>query len=77
MSSEDAVAAAAAEGLKLVTGKKAGAYRGVLAHGGGYRARVYSNGKLKILGTFATPEEAALHVARHQALRHRLHLGCT
>jgi len=61
-----AAAAAAAEGLELVPSSsyKTG-FKGVIKQHGKYRGEVRENGKKHYLGTFATPEEAALCYARH------------
>eukprot|EP00900_Chrysochromulina_parva_P025810 jgi/Chrpa1/7863/Chrysochromulina_OHIO_Genome00016453-RA len=63
---EEARAAAAAEGLQLVPSlSNETGFKGVVEHYGKYQGQIYENGKLHHLGTFATPEEAALCYARH------------
>ena len=65
LTADEARATAAAEGLDLVpsTSNETG-FKGVVEHYGKYQGQIYENGKLHHLGTFATPEEAALHYAR-------------
>ena len=59
-------AAAAAEGLELVPSQKGETgFKGVYKEGGKYSSRIMENGKLRQLGNFVTPEEAALCYARH------------
>jgi hypothetical protein len=40
-------------------------FKGVSRRGGRYEAKIWENGKSRNLGSFATPEEAALCYARH------------
>jgi hypothetical protein len=57
---------AAAEGLELVPSSKSQTgFKGVCKHHGKYMGQIKENGKARYLGTFATPEEAALCYARH------------
>jgi hypothetical protein len=67
LTAEEAVAQAAAEGLKLEPGNSTAAYKGVNVIGSRYQAQVKRAGKLVYLGRFATAEEAALAVARFDA----------
>ena len=64
---DEARAAAAAEGLELVPSpSNQTSFKGVsMSYGGKYTANVSKKGKMLHLGTFATPEEAALIYARH------------
>ena len=58
--------AAEDEGLELVPSSSSETgFKGVTKHHGKYKAEVRDNGKQRHLGTFATPEEAALCYARH------------
>jgi hypothetical protein len=63
LTADEARAAAAAEGLELVP--SAISFRGVSKHRGKYKAALRCSGKMRHLGIFATPEEAALCYARH------------
>jgi ubiquitin/hemin uptake protein HemP len=66
LTADEARAAAAAEGLELVpSAKSKTGFKGVYKNGGKYTAKIMENGKLRHLGNFATPEEAALCYARH------------
>ena len=67
LTADEARAAAAAEGLELVPSSKGETgFKGVTKSHGKYTAQVWENkDKLRYLGIFATPEEAALHYARH------------
>ena len=59
-------AAAAAEGLEPVPSMSSETgFKGLGKDGGRYQGRVRENGKLRYLGTFSTPKEAALCYARH------------
>ena len=66
LTADEARAAAVAEGRELLpsSGSESG-YKGVVMHYGKYQARIEEKGNLRHLGTFATPEEAALCYARH------------
>jgi hypothetical protein len=65
---DEAKAAAAAEGLELVLSSNSETgFRCVSKHSGNYQVQIKENGKRRHLGIFATPEEAALCFARHQA----------
>ena len=65
LTAEEAVAQAAAEGLKLEPSYRcASGYRGVKVDGSRYHARAMRDGKNVHLGSFSTAEEAALAVAR-------------
>jgi len=66
LTADEVWAAAAAEGLELVTSAKSKTgFKNVLKHGGKYKVQIAENGKSLHLGTFATPEEGALCYARH------------
>jgi hypothetical protein len=69
LTADEARAAAAAEGLELVpsSSRYSGqtGFKGVIKNGGRYAVTICKNGKPRYLGTFATPEEAALCYARH------------
>ena len=72
MSAEEAVRQANEEGLVLVEADNSSGYRGVQKRRPGsccagrpFMVNVYINGKLKNVGSFACPEEAALRYARH------------
>merc|ERR1740139_884588 len=61
----EAVASAAAEGLRLQPSRSVTGYKNVyLDRRGRFRARVWRGGAEQTLGTFATAEEAALEYAR-------------
>ena len=65
LSAEEALAAAAAEGLELPRASSATGYLGVCAKGAsGFCASIRVAGKREHLGTFASAEEAALAYAR-------------
>ena len=59
------IAAALQEGLELDLADNRCGFKGVYRNGGRFRAKVHDDGKLRSLGTFATPEEAALVYARY------------
>ena len=67
LTADEARAAAAAEGLELVPSTSSGTgFKGVHKHvGKKYQAQFCENCKVHHLGSFATPEEAALCYARH------------
>ena len=66
LTADEARAAAAAEGLELVPSPTSDTgFRNVRFIDGKYRAQIREQGKKRHLGTFATPEEAALCYARH------------
>ena len=66
LTADEAMAAAAAEGLELVPSSKSQTgFKGVIKRGGKYEAVVSENGAQRRLGTFVTPIEAALCYARH------------
>ena len=66
LTAAEARAAAAAEGLELVPSSGVTGFKGVkLNMGKWYQAQLREDGKKRHLGTFATPEEAALCYARH------------
>jgi acyl dehydratase len=66
LTADEARAAAAAEGLELVpSSTNETGFKGVRKQGGKFEARIWENGKLRHLGTFDRPEEAALSYARH------------
>ena len=68
LSAEEALAAAAAEGLELPRASSASGYCGVSAKGAsGFSASIRVAGKREHLGTFASAEEAALAYARRCA----------
>jgi hypothetical protein len=65
---DEARAAAAAEGLELVpSSSNESGFKGVRSKRSGsrYTTETKKNGRTRYLGTFATPEEAALCYARH------------
>jgi len=64
MTAEAALRQAEAEGLSLVLADSKTGYSGVRPNGKRYQAMVTRGGKLVGLGTFDTPEEAALCVAQ-------------
>jgi hypothetical protein len=66
LTADEAKAAAVAEGLELVPSlKSATGFKYVFKHEGKYQTRFKENGKTRCLGTFETPEQAALIYARH------------
>jgi hypothetical protein len=66
LSADEARVAAAAEGLELLpSSSNETGFRGVRKNGGKYQVEIRENGKPRYLGSFATPEEAALCYARH------------
>ena len=71
LTAEEAVAQAEAEGLTLLRSDNSTGYHGVTVNKSckskPYAAQVKRGDKLAYLGLFATPEEAALHVARDSA----------
>ena len=71
MTAEDAERQAAGEGLTLARSDGQSGYRGVKLYARcknkPYMAKLHRQGKLLHLGYFATPEEAALHVARAES----------
>jgi len=65
LKADEARAAAAAEGLELVPSSSGETgFRGVFKHNGRYQGQIWENGKRRYVGSFATPEEAALCYAR-------------
>ena len=58
---------AALEGLELEPAGNETGFRSVFCNRGKYQAKVEVLGKGLSLGTFVTPQEAALQVARHKA----------
>ena len=67
LTAAEARAAAAAEGLELVPSSNAVGFKGVAINRGRYLAHVWEDGKLHHLGSFTTPEQAALCYAQHTA----------
>ncbi|KOO23385.1 hypothetical protein Ctob_005650, partial [Chrysochromulina tobinii] len=66
LTAEEARAAAAAEGLELVTSSRnETGFKNVYKDSGRYAAKIRENGKQRHLGLFATPGEAALCCARY------------
>ena len=66
LTADEAKAAAVAEGLELVLSSLSSTgFKGVSNDHGKYKVEVWEDGKYRRLGTFATPEEAALCYARH------------
>ena len=64
---ERALCAASSEGLALVRANNASGFKGVMRDARkskSFQARLNRGGKLECLGSFATPEEAALAYAR-------------
>jgi hypothetical protein len=73
MSRDEAIAAAAAEGIDLEQWRSSNSvagYKGVKTEGSRYRARIRHEGERKYLGTYATAEEAALVVVREHIRLH-------
>jgi hypothetical protein len=69
LTADEARAAAAAEGLELVPSSSSETgFKGVYKSGAKYEAKFTENGTQLYIGTFATPEEAALCCARHAGL---------
>jgi hypothetical protein len=66
LSAEEALAAAAAEGLELQRASSATGYLGVGVKGPSFCAYIRVAGKREFLGTFASAEEAALAYARRR-----------
>ena len=64
LTARDALAQAAAEGLKLSPNKSTSGYKGVRLVNARYKAYGWRAGKQAYLGGFVTAEEAALAVAR-------------
>jgi hypothetical protein len=70
LTADEARAAAAAEGLELEpSSSNETGFKGVKKRGSKYVANIKENSKLRHLGTFATPEEAALCCARRVRAR--------
>jgi hypothetical protein len=66
LTADEARAAAAAEGLELVqSSSNETGFKGVVKHYGKYATRIRVNHHHSSLGTFATPEEASLTLARY------------
>ena len=66
LTADEARAAAADEGLELVPSPtRDTGFKYVYKEGGKYAAKIRENGGLHHLGSFTTPEEAALHYSRH------------
>ena len=66
LTADEARAAAAAEGLELVpSSSNETGFKGVVKHYGKYATRIRLNHHHSSLGTFATPEEASLILARY------------
>ena len=66
LTADEARAAAAAEGLELVLSLRGEtSFKGVSKNHDKYTAKIRENGKQRSLGTFVTPEEAALCYARY------------
>ena len=64
LTAEEAIAQAAAEGLRLVPASNETGYKGVSRDGGRYRVQITENGKKMYGGSFETAEHAALQYAR-------------
>ena len=64
MSAAQAIAAAATEGLTLERANSASGFRFVQTLRDSYRVQLFHNSEVHSLGSFPTPEEAALCVAR-------------
>ena len=64
LTAEEAIAQAAAEGLRLVPASIETGYKGVYRHGGRYKVQITENGKQMYGGSFETAEHAALQYAR-------------
>eukprot|EP00964_Phaeocystis_antarctica_P104567 scaffold69661_cov63-Phaeocystis_antarctica.AAC.4 len=67
LTAREAVAQAAAEGLKLERSNRTAGYKGVSHIGPSYQAYACAGGKMVYLGSFTTAEEAALTIARADA----------
>ena len=66
LTADEARAAAAAEGLELVTSASSETgFKGVYVNGGRYMAQSQKDGQVRYLGKFTIAEEAALCYARH------------
>jgi hypothetical protein len=66
LTADEAWAIAAAEGLELVpSSSNETGFKCVSKNWGKYKVQTSENGKLRHLGNFSTPEEAALEYARH------------
>ena len=66
LTGDETSTATAAEGFDLVPfSSKEKDFKGVSKNCGNYKVQVSENGKLRHLGTFSTPEEAALCYVRH------------
>ena len=68
LTADEARATAAAEGLVLVSSSNGSGFEGVQKQSGKYRVQIQGiprQTQTRYLGFFATPEEAALHFARH------------
>ena len=65
LTAEQARAAAAREELELVPADTRSGFKGVSRGGRKFKADIWKGGKQRFLGTFDTPEEAALAYARH------------
>ena len=69
LTADEAKAAAAANGLELVLSSRSETgFKGVTKNGDKYQVMIRENGSKRYLGTFVTPEEAALRYARHIGL---------
>ena len=64
LTAEEAIAQAAAEGLRLVPASIETGYKGVCLKRGSYKVQITENGKQTHIGTFGTAERAALQYAR-------------
>jgi hypothetical protein len=66
LTAAEALATAAREGLTLVPADNETGFKNVKKHGKLFRAQIMEGGVLSCLGGFATPQQAALVVARHR-----------
>ena len=69
LTASQALAAAAREGLTLVPADNATGFMGVSKNGNQFKVEINKEGVKKYLGTFATPEEAALIVAKRLGIQ--------
>ena len=69
LSASQALAAAAREGLTLVPADNATGFMCVSKNGNQFKAEIQKGGVQEYLGTFATPQEAALIVAKRLGIQ--------
>eukprot|EP00900_Chrysochromulina_parva_P028061 jgi/Chrpa1/988/Chrysochromulina_OHIO_Genome00000794-RA len=66
LTAEEALAAAVLEGLTLVPADNETGFKNVMKNGTQFQAQILEGGVRSCLGTYATPQQAALVVARHR-----------